>query len=277
MDTSIQSTPKRLKRAGSQLDTDDMDRWKVELRVHLNREKRRFAIAKMADTFDEVLIGKLQENHVETFELYQENFVRLKYLNKQSFARLEQFLNLSLDACHSESTIMNMQRILKQVLDKANRKLRNCTEDTNSIDDNNDKRLPNEPSQSNHDNLNRTSGNLLDDITITPIANSSLIENTPSSVGDNNDDNDNNTTADVRSPTDSNSSEVSIFLDPDQDAGGITREELRDALKDIKLSGRKSQVDRLEEKRRQSQMSNSANFNESFMFPYVEMDESQYW
>lgn len=100
-------------RGGFRLDIGDMERRRVELRLHLERERRRFQQADQMDTFEKLLYDSLPQANINE----QNNIIQLERLDGDSAARkLESFLiRVIMASSHTEHQEA-IQRVLRACL-----------------------------------------------------------------------------------------------------------------------------------------------------------------
>lgn len=104
--------PERNGRQPFQLDIEDMERHKVELRRFLEKAKRRFIKAEMPDSFDTIVGTILKDDNVEE----QQNSVTIPQMSDEGSRRLLAFLLTLINKCSFENQHKMLQDTLRQSL-----------------------------------------------------------------------------------------------------------------------------------------------------------------
>lgn len=101
-----------------ELDTKDMERHAVELRLYIDKARRRFDKAQLGDQFEKIVKNVLAQTETQMSEL---NSVRIDSVNEDSARRLSSFLENLVNKCKSPEQHSALQNTLRSSLHQARR------------------------------------------------------------------------------------------------------------------------------------------------------------
>lgn len=101
-----------------ELDTKDMERHKVELRLALEKAKRRFEKAQMQDLFEDIVVKQLPS----WVENNQPNVLQIERVSDEENQRLRNFLRNLIERCQREDQFHLLQETLRFSLQESRRR-----------------------------------------------------------------------------------------------------------------------------------------------------------
>lgn len=101
-----------------ELDTKDMERHAVELRLYMDRAKRRFMKAQMADMYEKIVKNQLPQSD----QMDVANAIQIDQVSEEDTRRLSNFLDRLVDKCMRFEQHQALQTALRASLQQSRRK-----------------------------------------------------------------------------------------------------------------------------------------------------------
>ena len=105
---------------GFKLDTGDMERHNVELRMLLDRHRRRYNLAKETDQFERIVLNVLNKNKDEV-PAAEESSIQMRFVDPSGLKRLEHFLDYVIKSCQGLNQLEDFQQTLRLALQHSRR------------------------------------------------------------------------------------------------------------------------------------------------------------
>ena len=102
------------------VDTIDMEKHRVDLRITLGRHMRRFQQAQQRDVFEEIVTTILNKNQPEQAEL--ENSLKLTAITRTSLRDIDKYLTSAVKLCASFEQVNLLEKVLRIHLQDLRRK-----------------------------------------------------------------------------------------------------------------------------------------------------------